>query len=578
MTSEPDPVDHPDPVSVVGRLPGATLGTVGRAAPLVGIREMSPLPDGLPATPVQEPAEVSIGTLVETLGRPVLQLVCAPRGTAAPILAPLVGGLDDDGSAADRRILLATGLVRTLSELHSVLRETVRIGCPAVVIKASGLEPESVAEAGDAAGIAVLITPEPMSWRHLDRLIAAACAAGSASERGLSAGPTTDLFSLANEIAYAIGGAVTIEDEADRVLAYSNLPHQEIDGSRRETILGREVPGGAKLNNTAPQMAPYGTAVHVSPVWPGEFGRMAIAVRSGPELLCTIWVVENEPLGPTAEELLRQAASVAAVHLMRARSTTDPNRRARVEALMTLLDGGASSTAAAASLGLDPTMAYAVLALGPAAGGVDPDVTTARLLEVAGVYCGAWHPSSVCAISGTTVYALVPVRDIRGAAEHLKRVARDVVRTVARTSAFSVRVGIGSISLGREQINASRRVADTVLRTIADDPQMDVAAAEEVRSRVVLAELRATALTAFDLGVSPVQALLEHDRRRGTEHAKTLLAWLDAFGEARTAATALFVHENTLRYRVRTISEKFGIDLVDPYVRLVTWLELRLRT
>ncbi len=396
---------HPAPVAMAGRVPGPTPRAVDRAGSLAGIRDMSPVPKGRPPTPAQEAAEVSIGTLVETLGRPVLQLVCAPRGTAVPILGPLVGGLDDDGSVADRRILLATGLVRTLSQLQSVLRETTLIGCPAVIIKASGLEPESVAEAGDAAGVAVLITPEPMSWRHLDRLIAAACAAGSARDRGLSAGPTTDLFSLANEIAYAIGGAVTIEDESDRVLAYSNLPHQKIDGSRRETILGREVPGGAKLNNTAPRLAPHGTVVHVPPVWPGEFGRMAIAVRSGPELLCTIWVVENEPFGPEAEDLLRQAASVTALHLMRARSTTDPNRRARVEALMTLLDGGASSTAAAASLGLDPTLAYAVLALGPAAGGVDPDVTTARLLEVAGVYCGAWHPSSVCAISGTTVYA-----------------------------------------------------------------------------------------------------------------------------------------------------------------------------
>ena len=57
-----------------------------------------------------------------------------------------------------------------------------------------------------------------------------------------------------------------------------------------------------------------------------------------------------------------------------------------------------------------------------------------------------------------------------------------------------------------------------------------------------------------------------------------MLAWLDAFGEARTAATVLFVHENTLRYRVRTISERFDIDLGDPHVRLVTWLELQLRS
>ena len=531
----------------------------------------------LGSTRYLSPTQVSVGDLMETLGSHVLHLICAPGGTAAVLVGPLVVGLDDEGVPASDRILLATHLSRSSAEVEDVVRDAARRGCPAVVVKASCVEPRIIKEAGDARGVAVFITPEDMSWRHLDRLITAACQTSLASRRGFSVRPSADLFSLANEIAYAVGGAVTIEDASDRVLAYSNLPHQEIDESRRRTILGREVPDEAKKNNAAPQVAPSGAVVHVSPIKEGEFGRMAIAVRSGPEVLGTIWVVERVILGIEGEVALQQAASVTALHLIRTRSSEGPNRRARIEALMTLLDGGDSSTSAAASLGLDGDLSYAVLALGPASGEVDPDISTARLLEVAGVYCGAWHPSSVCAISGTTVYALVPVRETSGAYEHLKRVAGDVARTVARTSSFSVCVGIGSIARGQDEIHSSRRVADTVLRAISSEHGVDVATADEVRSRVVLAELRATALAAFDLGVSPVEALLEHDRRRGTEHAKTLLAWLDSFGEARTAAAALFIHENTLRYRVRRISDRFEIDLDDPHVRLATWLELRLR-
>jgi sugar diacid utilization regulator len=532
--------------------------------------------DGSTSTPPEGLDQVSVGDLIQTLGSHVLHLVCAPRGTDHALTGPLVAGLDDEGSASDR-ILLAAHVARSNAELLDMVREAARRDCPAVVVKAASIEPRIIREAGEELGVAVFITPEDMSWRHLDRLIAAACHTRLGSVRGFSVSPSSDLFSLANEIAYAVGGAVTIEDASDHVLAHSNLPHQEIDESRRRTILGRQVPGEAKKHNEAPQTDPQGAVVHVGPVWEGEFGRMAIAVRSGPEVLGTIWVVEHEPLGNEAEQALQQAASVTALHLIRSRSTADPHRRARVEALMTLLDGGDSTTAAAANLGLDGGLSYAVLALGPASGEVDPDMSTALLLEVAGVYCGAWHPSSVCAISGTTVYALVPVRETTGAREHLKRVARDVVRTVARTSSFSVCVGIGSIAAGQNEIHSSRRVADTVLRAISQEHAVDVATADDVRSRVVLAELRATAVSAFDLGVSPVQALLDHDRRRGTEHAKTLLAWLDAFGEARIAAATLFVHENTLRYRVRRISERFEIDLDDPQERLVTWLELRLR-
>lgn len=542
-----------------------------------GMKPSDAQDDGSAPARRQSPPQVSVGDLIETLGSHVLHLICAPGGTAAPLVGPMVAGLDDEGLTASDRILLAAHLARSPTEIEAVVREAARRGCPAVVVKASGIEPRIIKKAGDELGIAVFITPEDMSWRHLDRLITAACQTNLASMRGFSVRPSSDLFSLANEIAYAVGGAVTIEDASDRVLAYSNLPHQEIDESRRKTILGREVPGEAKMSNEAPQADPSGAVVHVGPLWEGEFGRMAIAVRSGPEVLGTIWVVEHTRLGTEAEQALQQAASVTALHLMRARSTEDPNRRARIEALMTLLDGGESSTAAAASLGLKGHQSYAVLALSPAPGEVDSDISTARLLEVAGVYCGAWHPSSVCAISGTTVYALVPVRETAGAREHLKRVAGDVVRTVARTSSFSVCVGIGSIAKGQDEIHSSRRVADTVLRAISSEHDVDVATVDEVRSRVVLAELRATAVAAFDLGISPVQALLDHDHRRDTEYAKTLLVWLDSFGEARTAAAALFVHENTLRYRVRRISERFEIDLDDPHVRLVTWLELRLR-
>jgi len=178
----------------------------------------TPLPPG-------PPGPVSVGDLIETLGSHVLHLVCAPRGTGAPLTGPLVAALDDERSMASDRILLAAHVARSESELGDMVREAGRRGCPAVVVKACGIEPRIIKAAGDEVGVAVFITPEDMSWRHLDRLIAAACHTNLASMRGFALRRSSDLFCLANEIAYAVGGAVTIEDASDRVLAYSNLPH-----------------------------------------------------------------------------------------------------------------------------------------------------------------------------------------------------------------------------------------------------------------------------------------------------------------------------------------------------------------
>lgn len=56
-----------------------------------------------------------------------------------------------------------------------------------------------------------------------------------------------------------------------------------------------------------------------------------------------------------------------------------------------------------------------------------------------------------------------------------------------------------------------------------------------------------------------------------------MLAYLDAFGDARAAARELSIHPNTVRYRVRRATEVSGLDLGDPAQRLLTELQLRLR-
>jgi DNA-binding PucR family transcriptional regulator len=89
-------------------------------------------------------------------------------------------------------------------------------------------------------------------------------------------------------------------------------------------------------------------------------------------------------------------------------------------------------------------------------------------------------------------------------------------------------------------------------------------------------ELTERGAPSVDLPAGPVQRIIEHDAQHSTTYAQSLLAYLDAFGEAIPAAGRLAVHENTLRYRIRRIQELFDLDLDDPDTRLVVWLQLRL--
>jgi hypothetical protein len=59
--------------------------------------------------------------------------------------------------------------------------------------------------------------------------------------------------------------------------------------------------------------------------------------------------------------------------------------------------------------------------------------------------------------------------------------------------------------------------------------------------------------------------------------AWTLLAWLESADDANAAALRLHVHPQTIRYRLRQVSELFGDALIDPDARFRLLLALRVR-
>jgi DNA-binding PucR family transcriptional regulator len=96
-----------------------------------------------------------------------------------------------------------------------------------------------------------------------------------------------------------------------------------------------------------------------------------------------------------------------------------------------------------------------------------------------------------------------------------------------------------------------------------------------VRAQVILHRLRAIAGQNPELSAGRVTALAEQDAAKGTAWVQTLRAYFDAFGDMASAAAMVNVHPNTFRYRLRRITEVWGLDLDDPDERLVAELQLR---
>jgi len=101
-----------------------------------------------------------------------------------------------------------------------------------------------------------------------------------------------------------------------------------------------------------------------------------------------------------------------------------------------------------------------------------------------------------------------------------------------------------------------------------------VATISDVRSRVLVSETLTLLHADPSLRDPRVSRLIEYDRTTSTDLVRSLLTYLEVFGDARAAAERLHIHPNTLRYRIRRAASISGLDLHDPEERLFTQLQL----
>lgn len=150
-----------------------------------------------------------------------------------------------------------------------------------------------------------------------------------------------------------------------------------------------------------------------------------------------------------------------------------------------------------------------------------------------------------------------------------------VLAEVERTLGLPVVAGVAPVAATARSVGfqaASTRAMEVASVVQQPGRCRTLAAA---RSDVVLERLRTLMCDPVDLGPDPLQRLLKYDARHRGSYARTLLAWLDAHGDAHVAAARVVVHTNTLRYRIRRAQEVLGVELADPSVRLELHLRLR---
>lgn len=517
----------------------------------------------------------SLGRILQDLGSTVMDVAASPGDLDAEVTGVHIYDPLDELLVPPGGILLAVG-VHGAPEICDLLRSAN--AAAAVVVKLPVEVDEQVRATVLETGVAVLGLTRAASWSQVAALLRSLLAEGDLDEPG--EGPQGDLFALANAVCALLDAPVTIEDRSTRVLAYSGR-QDEADPGRVETVLGRQVPERYQrmLDERGFFKQLYQSHSPIYMELDGDsINRVAIAVRSGDEILGSIWVAVREPLTDQRQRALTDAAKIVALQLLRERAGADTQRRLRADLLSTVLAGGSDAAEAAGRLGI-ATQRLCVLAAQltdlPAADPARAESDRQRFCDAFALHVGAIHPKAAAALVGSIAYAVLPLNTGGEEEERAVRVAQSFLARVGPRHAASV--GVGRLAANLAQVARSRADADRALRVLRRRGTAGQAAGySAVHFESLLLQVADVVNAEEQTPTGPYQRLLAHDAEHGSELVATLRAYLDAFGDVNQACARVHVHANTFRYRLKRLLEISGLDLADPDARLTVMLQMRI--
>ncbi|MEU2297651.1 PucR family transcriptional regulator [Streptomyces antibioticus] len=536
----------------------------------------------------------SLGRVLEELGTTLLGVVCGSDDRAGDIGGVVIHDPLDAPELPENALVLGVGL-HDPADIARVVTELGRSHATALVVRAPVEPDEELRAAARTSGVTVLSFARGASWTHLAGMLRTLTAAHAdpydtdASAPGRTG--SGDLFAVANAVAALLNAPVTIEDRNSRLLAFSGR-QEDVDPSRVQTILGRQVPEHytrileerGVFQEIYRSDRPVFVAALPDPdddtVQP-ELPRAAIAVRAGDEILGTIWVVVHEPLGKERDEALYEASKLVAMHMVWQRADADRERRLRAELVATALESGPGSPEAIRRLGLK-NEPMAVLAL------TVVDTSTQhrlparlaterkRITDAFAMHLSAVHPRATAVLIGDIAYGILPLltQNRQDAEERAATIATEFLARVG--SRLRPLIGVGPLAADSSALARSRSGAERALRVLrSGNAAQQVARLDDVHVEALLLEL-ADLVPRGDIPSGAVARIVAYDATHQANLVDTLRSWLDAFGDVAVAAAAMFVHPNTFRYRLRRAAEVGRIDLADPDARLSAMLQLRL--
>ncbi|WP_454690250.1 helix-turn-helix domain-containing protein [Achromobacter aloeverae] len=371
------------------------------------------------------------------------------------------------------------------------------------------------------------------------------------------------LGELCQSIAQLLQGSVLVLDEAHQVIGRADAPDYAGTAADRYQPYG---PHDAALTQALRESRRAGRSV-IAYESEGELCR-SIAVIGGDGVLGAVLLFRREDLRDSFVRTFERSSSVIGIVLLSQERMEASKSRAVSELLQTLVSPRQGEPALALDraerFGLDLTrpLVLMLVELDRAEAGFMarrlrdglalPGLVLDEVDGVLAFVCGAAHAGALragvedamrrAAGAAGAAYCGVLSRPAHGAAE-----LPALYAALRRALAVVGRLGMRG-------------------RIVAQNEMAVYSILFETQDRANLAQF-------LDAAIGP---LIDHDRRRGTELAATLLAYLDNRQNASLTATRLGIHVNTMRQRLTSVGMLIGGAWSETHRALEIHLALRL--
>jgi PucR family transcriptional regulator, purine catabolism regulatory protein len=378
----------------------------------------------------------------------------------------------------------------------------------------------------------------------------------AAAEMSVAVGSTTEIQSLCDAIAGILHKDVILAVPSSapvRSQGVSEAALRELEAHFGRGATHQHAPGPSRV---------AGRRLMLRPLVAGE------------RVIGQIGVISDTELTPLDLLNVSHLAGLISVKLAVQRERNRAIQSSRTEFLRQALMSSPSETvdlqARANLLGLREGEAYVVVAAHPSAGvdSAQRGLLRDALVDVAATLTAGSGPPFMLETEGATLM-LVPLRGLPEGSGSV----RDALQRALRGATLPVTIGISEEGRGLadapSRLGQATRAADLAGKLHG---QGSVRSFAEMRAYDLLDQVAATNPEVEFTIVPGLRELFDADEERGLDLVDTVRTYLRCGGNLERTAARLFLHRNSVRYRIERARGYLGTSLSDPG----QWLQLEM--